>query len=855
MPYSLSLTSFWNLAQGPTTDQPGSDFTLATSYDPRLNDTRIIFPTPDQTLDDIAGGSDTPPGPTSDHQYENSAGQPISLDEVQTATVIQAGVTYENVRILIGPKTDADWSVTGGGDVSALNAAGFQILAVWAELTPGNWQIIGYTSKSMSIEDATRLVPGADASSSLDADDGLAATAFQQASNGIVEGTDDDDSIDENYTGDPEGDMVDGGNTPPPHGPYDDVIYGFGGNDTIHGGDGNDTIDGGDGNDIIFGGRDDDSILGGMGDDSIYGEEGNDYIDGGLGSDTIDGGDGNDIILGGDGPDSLIGGLGNDVIIAGSGNDTIDGGDGNDTIYGEEGDDTIYGGDGNDFINAEKGNDFVEGGAGDDFILGGEDNDTIDGGDGEDLIFGDEGDDSIFGGAGNDILQGGLGNDTIYGGEDDDYLFGEDGDDSLIGGAGNDTIYGGDGNDFIDAGKGNDFVEGGSGNDSIYADYNDAGNATLYGGEGDDFLQGGDGDHLYGEAGNDTLINVRGNATLDGGEGNDSLIVYGGNATLTGGDGFDRFSFVDLSGDLGSVLITDFNTGTGQDIHDGDQSNNDLVDLREYYNQTNLDAYNAAHGTNYKNPLQWMRADQADDGTLNMLDGQNGLPFLNLRIENDGSPVAPEDLTYDNTSIVCFTNGTLIETGQGQQRIDDLRPGDLVHTADNGLQPIRWIGSVRLDARTLAANPKLRPIRIRAGALGKGTPSSDLVVSPQHRVLVRSKIAQKMFGTEEVLVAARQLVQIEGIDIASDITEVGYFHMLFDRHEVVTSNGALTESLYTGPQALQSVGKAALEEIFTLFPQLREEGSEPTPARPLTSGRRARKLANRHLQHHRAMVC
>ncbi|SMG55612.1 Hint domain-containing protein [Paracoccus sp. J56] len=690
MPISVTLTSVQNIAGGPTTGQPDASFTLAETYDPALDTTQILFRSPGQTLDIFTNGGSALPGSNPDLTYEGSDGQEISLDEVQTATIIQAGVIYENVRLLLGYRSAPDWSADNGQ--AALNEAGFHINAIWAELTPGNWEIIGYTSTGMSIEEATRLAPGASTDDMAEAPGDLT-----RAMPGVVEGTDGDDLIDENYTGDPEGERV---------GPGDDVIIGLGGNDSIFSGAGNDTIHGGDGDD---------------------------YLDGGDDDDLIDGGDGND------------------------------------------------------FINGE---------------------------------------------AGNDTIRGGNGNDEIHGGNGNDSLRGNEGDDTLYGGAGNDTLVGDGGNNLLDGGDGDDFLL----SQVTVTDPEDLREDTLYGG-----------------AGNDTLIAYHGHHLLDGGEGNDFLYGMSGGSTLTGGEGFDRFD-VHHGGVRETILITDFNTGTGQDIHDGDQSNNDLVDLREYYNQTNLDAYNAAHGTNYKNPLQWMRADQADDGTLNMLDGQNGLPFLNLRIENDGSPVAPEDLTYDNTSIVCFANGTLIETGQGQQRIDDLRPGDLVHTADNGLQPIRWIGSVRLDARTLAANPKLRPIRIRAGALGKGTPSSDLVVSPQHRVLVRSKIAQKMFGTEEVLVAARQLVQIEGIDIASDITEVGYFHMLFDRHEVVTSNGALTESLYTGPQALQSVGKAALEEIFTLFPQLREEGSEPTPARPLTSGRRARKLANRHLQHHRAMV-
>ncbi|QRZ14124.1 Hint domain-containing protein [Paracoccus methylovorus] len=204
--------------------------------------------------------------------------------------------------------------------------------------------------------------------------------------------------------------------------------------------------------------------------------------------------------------------------------------------------------------------------------------------------------------------------------------------------------------------------------------------------------------------------------------------------------------------------------------------------------------------------------------------------------------------------VPCFTAGTLILTAHGEVPIEQIRVGDLVQTRDNGLQPVRWIGSRKLSAIELGAMPKLQPIRIRAGALGPDAPRQDLLVSPQHRVLVRSKIAQKMFGASEVLVAAKQLLQLDGFDIATDVSEVTYFHMLFDRHEVVTSNGAETESLYTGPEALKSVGKAAVEEIFALFPQLADPEHVPEPARYLPSGRQARKLGLRHLQNHRPLI-
>lgn len=204
--------------------------------------------------------------------------------------------------------------------------------------------------------------------------------------------------------------------------------------------------------------------------------------------------------------------------------------------------------------------------------------------------------------------------------------------------------------------------------------------------------------------------------------------------------------------------------------------------------------------------------------------------------------------------VPCFTRGTLIETGHGAVMIEDLAVGDPVRTRDHGLRPIRWIGSSRLDAQALAADGRHRPIRIRRHALGAGSPSTDLLVSPQHRVLVRSRIAQKMFATDEVLIAAKQLCQLNGIDIADDVTEVEYFHILFDSHEVVISNGAETESLFTGPEALKSVSAAARDEILALFPELENRDYAPAPARPLASGRMGRKLAVRHAANRKPLI-
>lgn len=208
----------------------------------------------------------------------------------------------------------------------------------------------------------------------------------------------------------------------------------------------------------------------------------------------------------------------------------------------------------------------------------------------------------------------------------------------------------------------------------------------------------------------------------------------------------------------------------------------------------------------------------------------------------------------DDLNVVCFARGTLILTEHGPVAVEDLVAGMRVQTRDRGLQVLRWIGSRHIGTLALMAHPNLHPIRIKAGALGRGTPSEDLVVSPQHRVLVRSRIALRMFDAKEVLVPIKQLLQIEGIDIAQDMDSVEYFHLLFDQHEIVTSNGAETESLYTGPMALESVPVAARREIQSIFGEFPEVSLLPEAARLLPTGRQARKLAVRHLQNGRSLV-
>ena len=195
---------------------------------------------------------------------------------------------------------------------------------------------------------------------------------------------------------------------------------------------------------------------------------------------------------------------------------------------------------------------------------------------------------------------------------------------------------------------------------------------------------------------------------------------------------------------------------------------------------------------------------------------------------------------------ICFRNGTHILTIRGNVAVEDLRVGDMIVTRDNGPQPLRWIGSKQVTGDLQHLFQNMRPVRIAAGALGSSLPQRDLYVSQQHRVLVSSRIAERIFGEAEVLIAAKHLTEIDGIEIDDSGDDLTYFHLLFDRHEIVCSEGAQTESLFTGPEALKSVSPEARSEILALFPELLAGDHVREPARRIGSGREGRQLAKRH---------
>lgn len=176
----------------------------------------------------------------------------------------------------------------------------------------------------------------------------------------------------------------------------------------------------------------------------------------------------------------------------------------------------------------------------------------------------------------------------------------------------------------------------------------------------------------------------------------------------------------------------------------------------------------------------------------------------------------------EGSSTICLTAGTLIDTPLGPTPIEELEVDDLVRTLDSGDRPIRMIHKRRLAGPTLRSNRRLWPVCIQAGALGFGLPSRPLWVSQQHRMLYRHIRVPLMFGEEAVFVRAKSLAaSFEEVYVDNAVAEVTYFHLVFDRHEVIFAEGAPTESFHPGPEGIAALDAAARTELYTIFPELR----------------------------------
>ena len=620
------------------------------------------------------------------------------------------------------------------------------------------------------------------------------------------------------------------------------------------------------------------TIATGAGDDQITGGSGDDTLTPGTGADTVAGGKGDDLIqLGGDGEGDTV------VLSDGEGNDTltgfdmpVDNGDGTFTVvdvldvsgltaFGGapiNTDDILLDDDGagnavlyfpmGESITlmgvapatltpavlaamgvppaAAPGNGIVEGTAGGETIgLGFVDADgdivddsgnAIEGRDGADSISAGEGDDTILAGAGADTVRGNGGADQIFGDGDNDELYGKDGNDSLWGGSGEDTLFGNNDDDKLIGNDGDDLLFGGPGDDLFYGDG----------------VFGDNGGRAPGDApepgfGNDTLVLDEGNDSAYGGSGDDTFRVFDGfgNHLIVGGetgegDDGDRIDASAVTTDLNVVLTGDEEgtisrggaTSTFEEIERTDLgSGDDTVNVVTSTTGT-------VNGSTGFDTLELPVADPGDPAPVVTVTSETPFPGIPGATTKTGYVDFPngDRMYFENfEEIICFTPGTLIDTLRGRVAVETLVAGDKVLTRDHGFQPLAWTGRRDLSADEIARCPSAAPIRIAAGALGKGLPERDLLVSPRHRMLIAGARAELMFGEREVLVAAADLLGLPGVsqELAGPVS---YIHVMCDAHQIIRAEGAWSESFQPAEAVLNALDAATRAELLGLFPEL-----------------------------------
>lgn len=162
---------------------------------------------------------------------------------------------------------------------------------------------------------------------------------------------------------------------------------------------------------------------------------------------------------------------------------------------------------------------------------------------------------------------------------------------------------------------------------------------------------------------------------------------------------------------------------------------------------------------------------------------------------------------------------------------------------DGSAHEIVWVGGRRLyDPRHFG------PVHIAAGALGAGCPEKAVRLSPHHRVLVESRIVERMCDNPVALVPARALVDLPGVRHMRSAQMVTYYHVLTAQHIVLDVDGLPAETLFLGHIAMRLLSRRQRAEIAAC-------GIDPSPmCAPTFSMQRGMRLVARHVQNRKPLV-
>lgn len=167
-------------------------------------------------------------------------------------------------------------------------------------------------------------------------------------------------------------------------------------------------------------------------------------------------------------------------------------------------------------------------------------------------------------------------------------------------------------------------------------------------------------------------------------------------------------------------------------------------------------------------------------------------------------------IPFFESAFSAMARSTLLATPGGPVAVEDMMPGDLIDTAEDGPLPLLWKGSLTLypQRRDLSGRPD-RLLRMTADALGYGRPMQDLLLGPDVRIW--SPRAADFLRADD-------LVDGEVVIELTPIAPVTTFHICLSGCRTLLANGVALRSYAPDPAQVGALSADLLGLFLSMFP-------------------------------------
>lgn len=185
-----------------------------------------------------------------------------------------------------------------------------------------------------------------------------------------------------------------------------------------------------------------------------------------------------------------------------------------------------------------------------------------------------------------------------------------------------------------------------------------------------------------------------------------------------------------------------------------------------------------------------------------------------LSITSTKAPAIP----LFESAFSAFARGAMLSAPGGDVAIEDLRPGEWLHTSSGQPAQVLWVGSSQFVPADTGRRVPL--IRIMADSFGENRPESFVTVGPAARLLQTPAHLRGTAGGANLLTLASDFVDNVNIIEVIPPTPIRLFHICLSRHAAINVGGIEMETFHPGMGATRSVTYAQRDMFLSMFPHI-----------------------------------